>query len=184
MIKFLVSGLINIETTLKIEGFPLNYNPVNYPFYGVHSNVSGVGYNVAKALTVLGASVDFLSIIGDDDNGMIVDANLKQDKINSKYMQKLLRETCQSVIIYENSGRRQIHVDLKELQETPYPEDLYKKAVAENEVCLLCNINFSRSMLAEAKKVGKLIATDVHALSSLDDEYNRDFGSCRYSFPQ
>ena len=48
-----VSGLINIETTLRIKAFPLEYNPVNFPFFGIQSAVAGVGYNVSKALTAL-----------------------------------------------------------------------------------------------------------------------------------
>lgn len=35
MTTFLVSGLINRETTLHIPGFPLQYEPVLYPFFGI-----------------------------------------------------------------------------------------------------------------------------------------------------
>ena len=66
MSKFLVSGLINIETTVRVDGFPIEYTPVRYPFFGVGATVSGVGYNVAKALTVLGNRVSFASIVGQD----------------------------------------------------------------------------------------------------------------------
>jgi len=52
--SILVSGLINLETTLRVEGFPVPYAPVRFPFFGVNGTVSGVGYNVAKALTTLG----------------------------------------------------------------------------------------------------------------------------------
>lgn len=31
--KVFVSGLVNIESTLKIEGFPLPYYPIDYPFF-------------------------------------------------------------------------------------------------------------------------------------------------------
>ena len=47
MSRILVSGLINIETTLKVDGFPIPYFPVRFPFHGVNSTVSGVGYNIA-----------------------------------------------------------------------------------------------------------------------------------------
>jgi len=49
MSTIFISGLINIETTVQVEGFPIEYSPVRYPFFGVRSTVSGVGYNVAKA---------------------------------------------------------------------------------------------------------------------------------------
>lgn len=65
MNKILVSGLINIETTLRVEGFPINYSPVRYPFFGVDSTASGVGYNVAKALTTLGDDAAHLLFLSD-----------------------------------------------------------------------------------------------------------------------
>lgn len=33
MNNILVAGLINIETTLKIDEFPVKYSPVDYNFY-------------------------------------------------------------------------------------------------------------------------------------------------------
>ena len=54
MKKILVSGLINTETTVKIKEFPIEYFPIDYPFFGVNTRVSGVAYNIAKALSTLG----------------------------------------------------------------------------------------------------------------------------------
>jgi len=44
MAKFLVSCLFNLETTLRVEAFPVSYVPVRFPFHGVASRASGVGY--------------------------------------------------------------------------------------------------------------------------------------------
>src|SRR5690606_26203855 len=41
--------------------------------------------------------------------------------------------------------------------------------------CLLCNINFNRQLLLEATNTRIPIATDVHAIQKVDDEYNQDF---------
>lgn len=174
MSRFLVSGLINIETTLRIESFPLHYNPVNYPFFGVNSTVAGVGYNLTKALTALGNEVRFLSLIGRDVAGQQVRAALAADGLPSEFILEAAH-TAQSVIVYEKSGRRQIHTDLKNIQEQVYPVEQFERALPGCDVCVLCNINFSRPMLAQARAAGQLIATDVHALGSLDDDYNRDF---------
>ena len=72
MSRFFLSGLINLETTLAVDGFPLDYFPVRYPFFGIQTTVSGVGFNLAAALTRLGNQVAFASLIGPDDNGMLV----------------------------------------------------------------------------------------------------------------
>lgn len=171
----LVSGLINIETTLKISRFPLAYQPVRYPFFGVNSAVSGVGYNVAKALTTLGNEVRFLSLVGDDLAGKQVNDALREDGIHTEFVRHTLAHTPQSVILYDEQGRRAIHVDLKDIQEAVYPVESFEQAVQNCSLAVLCNINFSRPLLGRAQAAGIPIATDVHTISQLDDDYNRDF---------
>jgi len=175
MSRILVSGLVNIETTLKADGFPIHYTPVRYPFYGVNSSVSGVGYNLSKALTILGHQVDFLSLIGRDLAGGQVRAALNADGISDANIVSQIENTPQSVIIYDESGRRQINVDLKNIQEQVYPQERFERAMQRSDLLALCNINFSRPMLKVAKEAGKLIATDVHTIGDLHDEYNSDF---------
>ena len=175
MKTILVSGLINIETTLRIDQFPLHYFPVTYPFHGVKSTLSGVGFNLAKALTILGNNVNFLSLIGKDFYEPIIRTECSTIGVSDQYLLSELPQTAQSVIIYEKSGRRQIHTDLKDIQELNYPLDLFKQAISECDLCILCNINFNRHLLEVAKANNKIIATDVHAIKDLEDAYNRDF---------
>ncbi|MEJ5187785.1 MAG: hypothetical protein WHT84_01085 [Breznakiellaceae bacterium] len=47
--RVLVSGLVNIETTLQIDAFPLEYEPVRYPFWGIQSTVLK-GFSAQEAL--------------------------------------------------------------------------------------------------------------------------------------
>jgi hypothetical protein len=57
MKNILISGLFNMETTLQIKGFPIDYFPIDYPFFGINTSVSGVSANIAKAeITQLFAS--------------------------------------------------------------------------------------------------------------------------------
>jgi len=175
MASILVSGLINIETTLRISSFPIAYAPVHYPFFGVDSSVSGVGYNVAKALGRLGHPVRLLSMLGRDIAAQQARSALAQDGLDARNVLDLLSATPQSVILYDAQGRRQIHVDLKDIQERAYPEDRFLPAMDDSDWLVLCNINFSRPFLRIARAAGKPIATDVHAVSQIDDAYNRDF---------
>lgn len=171
----LIAGLINIETTLQVQGFPIEYTPVNYPFFGVNSTISGVGYNIAKALTTLDNPVRFLSLIGQDNAGNLVHTELQRLNIDTSAVLTQLNNTPQSVILYDTSGRRSIFVDLKDIQEQVYPPEAVDEALRGSKLAILCNINFSRPMLKRASILGIPIATDVHAISSLDDDYNRDY---------
>ncbi|MEQ8674119.1 MAG: carbohydrate kinase family protein [Aggregatilineales bacterium] len=175
MTNILVSGLINIETTLKVDGFPYTYAPVRYPFFGVNTTVSGVGYNITKALTILGDSVQFLSLIGDDSAGQLVRSALSTIQVDDSGVLSQLENTCQSVILYDPDGRRSINTDLKDIQEQTYPVESFEQALSKTSLAVLCNINFSRPMLAKAHQAGVPIATDVHAISDIHDAYNSDF---------
>ncbi|MBL8115930.1 MAG: carbohydrate kinase family protein [Anaerolineae bacterium] len=175
--KILVAGLTNIETTLRVDSFPIHYSPVHYPFFGIRNSVSGVGYNVAKALTTLGDSIHFLSMTGRDTAQKLVKQALSSDGIRSKYIIDGLNETPQSVVIYDRLGNRQVNVDLKDIQDRAYPQVLFEQALADCSVAVLCNVNFTRPFLETARRAGKIIATDVHAIGNMDDEYNRDYMS-------
>jgi ribokinase len=175
MTRILVAGHINIETTLRVDAFPIPYRPANYPFFGIGTTVSGVGYNVSKALTVLGNQVDFHSLIGSDSAGLLVREALAAIPLDDSGVLAQLPQSCQSVILYDSNGRRQIYTDLKDVQEQRYPETLFAQALVQADGCVLCNINYARPMLDAARAAGKPIATDVHALADLEDAYNADF---------
>lgn len=175
MSRVLVAGLINIETTLRVEAFPVVYKPVCFPFWGVNSTVSGVGYNVAKALTVLGNEVRFLVLIGKDGMGELALQSLAADGIPADYVLSRLECTPQSVILYDGSGQRAINVDLKDIQEQRYPPEQFESAIYGCDLAALCNINFARPLLEKVKARGIPIATDVHTIAQLDGSYDSDF---------
>ncbi|MCC7208892.1 MAG: carbohydrate kinase family protein [Anaerolineae bacterium] len=175
MARFAVAGLINIETTLRIDGFPLDYAPVRYPFFGVNSSVSGVGYNLSKALVRLGHEVSFMSLVGRDQRAVMVHAALAEDGVPGDHALAQLEQTPQSVILYDGEGRRAIHVDLKDVQDQAYPPDVAERLLGACDVAALCNVNFTRPLLRQARALGKLVATDVHTIADLHDAYNRDY---------
>ena len=175
MSKILVSGLVNTETTVKIKEFPIPYFPIDYPFFGVNTDVAGVAYNLSKALKSLGDQVRLLSMTGSDFGGEYVRKEIESIGIETVDMQQL-RQTPNSVILYDGEGKRQIYCDLKDIQDMSFdfPREMYQDC----DVIVACNINFNRNLLKKAKADGKLIATDVHVLSDIEDVYNMDFMQC------
>lgn len=171
----LVAGLINIETTLSVDAFPLDYQPVIYAFDRVHSGIGGVGYNVAKALVTLDENIKLLSLLGDDMPAQRIRQQLQQDGIAGDYIHAGLEQTPQSVILYDAEGKRMIYTDLKTIQQADYPASLAEQAFEGVSLAVLCNINFSRPLLHIAQKHGTPIATDIHVISNLHDDYNRDY---------
>jgi len=176
MSKILISGLVNTETTVRVRQFPIPYYPIDYPFFGVNTAVSGVAYNIALALKTLGDAPTLCSMTGSDFPAEYIRNELSSAGIDTAHLKATLSETPSSVVLYEETGRRQIYCDLKNIQETAYgfEPDLPETA----DFVVACNINFNRELLHSAKAAGKTIATDVHVLSNIWDDYNRDFMEC------
>ncbi|MCR5641625.1 MAG: carbohydrate kinase family protein [Lachnospiraceae bacterium] len=175
MKKILVAGLINIETSAKIEEFPIKYTPIDFCFHGVESTISGVGYNMTKGLRTLGDKVELLSVLGDDLYRLAIEKELTELGVSTDHLAYLAKETATSVILYDPSGKRKILLDLKDIQDFDYPEAGVDALIEEADIVVPCNINFSRSILRKAKAMNKLIASDVHVIASVEDDYNKEY---------
>lgn len=171
--NILVSGLLNTETTTAVRGFPIPYYPIDYPFFGVNTAVSGVAFNIAKALRTLGDHVCLCSMTGNDYAAGYIRNTLTETGISDEYVLPKLTQTPSSVVLYDPDGKRQIYCDLKDIQETIY--DFAPSVLDGIDLVAACNINFNRPLLHLAKAAGKTIATDVHVLSDIHDGYNREF---------
>lgn len=169
----LVSGLINMETTVRVRQFPVAYYPIDYSFFGVHTAVSGVAYNIAKALHTLEDEVNLLTMTGKDFPAEYIRSELKAAGISTEHIRPKLWQTPNSVVLYDGEGKRQIYCDLKDIQEAEYGFDM--GICEEADIVVACNTNFNRPLLHLAREAGKIIATDVHVLRQIDDGYNRDF---------
>ena len=175
--KVLISGLMNIETTIPVKKFPIEYSGIEYPFFGINSNVSGVGYNLAKAFLTLGDMPDMISYLGNDLEGNIIKRQLEKDGISSDCVLRTLKNTPVSTVLFDKNGKRQIFCDLKDIQEQSVDteNEIIQKKLDECDIVCACNINFSRTLMQKAFEMKKTIATDVHALSNVYDIYNKDF---------
>lgn len=176
MAHILVSGLVNLETTARVRQFPIPYYPIDYPFFGVNSAPSGVAFNIAKALTVLEDQVTLCSMTGRDFPGEYIRRELESLGISTATITDGIRQTAASVVLYDPEGKRQVYCDLKDIQEAAYP--FARELVEGADLVVACNINFNRPLLHLAKAMGKTVATDVHVLGNIEDDYNREFLEC------
>lgn len=62
-------------------------------FIGIESSVSGVGYNIAKALKKLGAEPKLLSLIGNDIYKDLIISEIKKKSIETSYVLPVLKGT-------------------------------------------------------------------------------------------
>lgn len=172
LVRILVAGLVNLETAVPVEGFPLPYRAVNFA-RGITSAPSGVGWNIALALRTLGNEVCLAALLGDDPAGRVIRAHVAGSGITAELHPTA--ETPQSVILHDPAGRRRAETDLKGLQEAAFPPDRFEAALAGCDLAVLANINWTRPLLARARAAGVPIATDLHEVRSLDNPYDADY---------
>lgn len=176
-LKLLVAGILNIETIVNVPDYVLEEHiPIQlFPFYGINNYVSGSGYNIAKALHMLGDEVKLLSLIGDDVQGRIIMDELKKEGIANDGVRCTMKETPLSMVLYGENNRKSNFCDLKDIQERTYDVEVFKKKVEDVSTVILTNTNFCRPFLPVAKAEGKLIATDVQAIPNIHDDFNKEF---------
>ena len=113
---------------------------------------------------------------GTDFPAAYIKQELEAAGISTARLKPNLRQTPSSVVLYDGEGKRQVYCDLKDIQETDYGFD--GQICGGADLVVACNINFNRPLLRLAKAAGKPIATDVHVLSRIDDDFNREFMQC------
>lgn len=170
-----VAGLTNIEINLKVDAFPVEYNPVQYPCFGVDMSTSGVAFNIAKALKTLGSDVTLLTLGAADAASAVVNKDLASLNLAACHKIDNLKETPQSVNLYDKTGRRSIYCDLKDIQSSSFDLDIADSAIRQSAAAVLCNINFARPMLKVAQENRVPVITDLHVFSNPYDEYDLDF---------
>ena len=84
--KILVSGLINIETDICINNFPVPYSPIEYAFNQVNTDFSGVALNIINALHCLNDNVIPVSILGKDNIAEMIKSELKAKNITTEFL--------------------------------------------------------------------------------------------------
>ena len=173
--KILVSGLVNLEMSVPVNSFPVDYSPITYLFNGISTAVSGVGYNVFCALESLGDSVRPCSVTGSDLAALVIARAFMEKKAETDFLFPVLDKTCTSCVLFDDQGRRRIFCDLSRVQEITLPENAFGSLVSGIEGVVLCNTNFNRGLLNYLCKKDLPVFTDVHVLSDVHDSYNSPF---------
>lgn len=171
--RALVVGNVNLETSLRLDAFPLP-DASSYQPGRLELNVSGVGYNVARALQVLGTPMRLASVVGPDTVGRFVRTELERQRFDTSYFSSAER-TGRSLVVSDAGGARHVHTDLGGVAGAVYPPERFDEALSGCALAVLSNIEYSRPLLNRAQTAGVPISTDLHAIRGLDNPYDQDF---------
>lgn len=175
MAKFLVAGITQIETIVKVKSIPIDYKPLTIVPNSVFTSIGGTAYNVSLALTSLGDNVRFVSMIGKDSDYSILNPHDSDILLPTKYIKRNLQDTPTSVILYDDKWNQQIFEDIKDAREAEFDMTGTDDLIDDADMVVLSNANFCRPFCYKAKEKNKKIAVNIHSFSWDKVKYNTDF---------
>lgn len=175
MAKFLVAGITQIETIVKVNSVPIEYKPLTFVPNSVFTSVGGTAYNVSLALTSLGDNVRFFSMIGKDSDYSILNPHDSEILLPTKYIKRKLKDTPTSVIFYDDKWNQQIFEDIKDARDAEFDMKDVENLIDDADMVVLSNANFCRPFCWKAKEKGKKVAVNIHSFSWDKVKFNSDF---------
>lgn len=174
--KFLVAGIVQRETIVKVDRIPIVYEGVTVKSDTIFTSTGGDAYNESLALTWLGNSVDFMAMMGKEEGLELINPQDSEVKLVTDYVLPILKDTPMAVAFYDNSSRKQqIFEDLKDVRDVAYDQELFRERAARAEMLVVSNVNFCRPLVQIGKELRKPIAVNLKEYRKEKLEYNEDF---------
>ncbi len=131
-----VIGLCGWSVFLKVNKF--NENGETVMAEKMHSETGGKGINQAVALARLGVSVNYFTVLGDDEEADKCEAYLRREGVNYKTVRKKGASTDYGSIITDKTGENRVIV-YAGASASVTKEDIYsfEKEISESEYLLL-----------------------------------------------
>lgn len=156
-----VVGLTNVETNVAIETFPIEQQPVMPARIDV--GVSGVGYNVATALSTLRNDVQLITPVADDLLSREIKLSIEDaDWTALPYSGKSPR----SAVLYSSDGERMVFNDTGDALSNVFDVKDASKSLDRARVAVLSTSHLSRLFLPEVLERGVDVAVDLQTDSS------------------
>lgn len=173
--KFLVAGVVQRETIVKVEQIPIGDKNVTDKTDIIFTSTGGDAYNESLALKWLGNSVDLMAMIGCGESMELINPPGCEVKLVTDYVLPKLSATPVAVLFYDKGGKKQIFEDVKNLREIPYDMNLFKERAKRAEMLVVSNANFCRPFIMTGKELRKPIAVNIREYQEEKLCYNEDF---------
>jgi len=175
MSKFAVIGITQFETIVKVKKIPIEYSPRVSELNTIFTSLGGDAYNEALALKWLGNDATLCSVIGMDMDINMLNPAYRSVTLETNYIEKGVKETPTSVILFDNGRNEQIFEDIKDLRDAKYDMAMARPLISESDMVILSNANFCRPFIELAKEEKRPIAVNIHNFTKEKEIYNVDF---------
>ena len=175
MSRFLVAGVTQIETIVRVDKIPVSYAPVTSVNDSIYTAVGGDAYNESLALKWLGDEGSFMSIVGRNQDLSVINPPDRKITLSTEYIIPQMNETPTEVVLYDNQRKQQIFEDIKDLRENVYDMSMVPPIAMASDMMVLANANFCRPFAKLAKEYSKPIAVNIRYYRPEKEKYNTDF---------
>ncbi len=175
MSKFLVAGVTQIETIVRVDRIPVSYAPITSVQDSIFTAMGGDAYNESLALKWLGDEVCFMSIVGRNQDLSLINPPDRKITLSTEYIIQQMRETPTEVVLYDTMRKQQIFEDLKDLRDNVYDMSMVAPIAESCDMMVLANANFCRPFAKAAKEHRKPIAVNIRSYDKEKEKYNTDF---------
>ncbi len=173
--KFLVAGVTQIETIVRVDKIPVVYSPITSQIDSIFTAMGGDAYNESLALAWLGDEVNFMSIVGRNQDLGLINPPDRKVTLNTEYIIPQMDATPTEVVLYDQNRRQQIFEDIKDLRDNVYDMSMVAPIAQSCDMMVLANANFCRPFAKAAAEHGKPIAVNIRSYKREKEKYNTDF---------
>ena len=175
MSRFIVAGITQIETIVKVASIPIDDTPIVSRPNSIFTAPGGDAFNESLALKWLGNDVVFMSVVGKEQNISVFNPAGREVTLNTEYILPILMDTPTEVILYDKDRNQQIFEDHKDLRQARYDMSLVEPILPTADMVVLSNANFCRPFINAAKAAKKKIAAKIHGYFREKEPFNTDF---------
>ncbi len=172
--KFIVAGIVQVETIVQVDAIPVVYTPITSKSDSIFTDIGGDAYTECLALKALGDEVTFMSMIGKNAQIDIVNMYDMCMGIDTGYVLNVLDSTPTAVVLYDKGRQQQIFEDIKNLRDFEYDMSIFEKEAKTADMIVLANAKFCHPLARKAKELGKPLAINFRGFSEDKIQYNED----------
>ncbi|SFP78565.1 ribokinase [Butyrivibrio proteoclasticus] len=175
MSNFLVAGVTQIETIVRVDKIPVSYAPLTSVQDSIYTAMGGDAYNESLALKWLGDEVTFMSIVGRNQDLGLINPPDRKITLSTDYIIPQMKETPTEVVLYDKQRKQQTFEDIKDLRENVYDMNVVTPIAGVCDMMVLANANFCRPFAKTAAELKKPIAVNIRNYNPEKEKYNTDF---------
>lgn len=175
MSNIVIAGITQIESIVRVKEIPVAYAPFTPAPDTIFTAPGGDAYNMSLAMSWLGDRVEFMTVVGKDQNMGIFNPPNREVTLSTNYVLPIMKETPMEILLFDRTRKQQVFEDLKDIRDAEYDMSLAKPRVEDADLVVLSNANFCRPFIKLAKDKGKKLAVKIHHFDYEKEIYNEDF---------